>query len=173
MERFQGFLALPGHFGCKICGMGWKDPKMTNNLTKVLCQCGKRQNKSKLGKKFRKIQNYSTNDVIRAKKAGLDKNGSKCVGGVSGRVGGVSGACRGRVGRVSGLNFQVSSCFQQKTSVLRLFARKCVKFQHFSTKTIENSKKTSETDRTALECQFFHHFDLFSTKTVFRATPGT
>ena len=62
---------------------------------------------------FRKIQNYSKNDVIRAKRAGLDTNGAKCVRGVSGacrgrvgacrgRVGGVSGACRGRVGGVSG-----------------------------------------------------------------------
>ena len=141
MERSQGFLALPGHFGCKICGMGWKDPKMTKNLTKVLCQCGKRTKQIKIRKMIRKIQNYSKNDVIRAKKAGLDKNGSKCVGGVSGACRGVSGACRGRVGRVSGLNFQVSSCFPTENVS---FAIVCQKMRQTSTFQHQNNRKLNK-----------------------------
>ena len=107
------------------------------------------------------------------------------VGGVSGacrgRVGGVSGACRGRVGGVSG------SCRARvgtKFSSFKLFSNRkrqfcnCLpenasNFNISAPKQSKTQKKTSETDRTALECQFFHHFDLFSTKTVFRATPGT
>ena len=109
---------------------------------------------------FRKIQDYSKNDVIRAKKAGLDKNGSKCVRGVSGacrgrvggvsgacrgvsgacrgRVGGVSGACGGRVGRVSGLNFQVSSCFPTENVS---FAFVCQKMRQISTFQHQNNRK--------------------------------
>ena len=102
---------------------------------------------------FRKTQNYSKNDVIRTKKAGLDKNGSTCVrgvsgacrgrvggvsGGVSGRVGGVSGACRGRVGRVSGLNFQVSSCFPTENVS---FAIVCQKMHQISTFQHQNNQK--------------------------------
>ena len=104
-------------------------------------------------------------------------------GGVSaGRVGRVSGACRGACrGRVGGVSGRVSG---QKLSNFKLFSNRKSQFRNYlpenasifnisTPKQPKTPKKNSETDRTALECQFFHHFDLFSTKTVFRATPGT
>ena len=90
-----------------------------------------------------------------------------------GRVGRVSGACRGRVGRVSGLNFQISSCFPTENVS---FAIICQKMPQFSTFQHQNNrklkKKTSETDRTALECQFSPISTCFRPKRFFEQPLG-
>ena len=158
----SGFFGLARSFWLQNLWNGWQDPKMTKNLAKVLCGCGKGTKQVKTRKNVQKNCQLLKKNVIRAKRAGLDKNGSECVRGVSGRscrgscrgrVGGVSGRVGARVGRVSGAvsgacrarvgaKFSDSKLFSnRKRQFCKYLPEKCLNFQHFSTKTIENSKK--------------------------------
>ena len=110
-------------------------------------------------------------------------------GACRGRVGGVSGACRGRVGACRGMSGAcrgrvggVSGACRAKFSDFKLFSNRKRQFCNYlpenasifnisAPKQSKTQKKTSETDRTALECQFFPPFRLVFDQNGFSNNP--